>query len=212
MSHQINLFNPSFVEKEQVLSARMMLLGLIVAIIVGVLLYIYTWNQVSELESHVIATETKLTIERDRMTQTTEEFSPQKESALLVDELQQLESKLSKKQVVVDVLNDKELGNLDGYSEYMRAFARQLIDGLWLTSFTINDAGMILSGRLIQADLLPTYLQRLKNEKVMQGKSFSNLQIKVPGSESDTELGASVDVAVDYFEFTLSSFDSKREE
>ncbi len=212
MSHQINLFNPSFVEKEQVLSARMMLLGLIPVLLVGILFYIYSWDQVSELESHVAAAETKLTIERDQMTETTEEFSPQKESALLVDELQQLESKLSKKQVVVDVLNDKELGNLDGYSEYMRAFSRQLIDGLWLTGFTINNTGMTLSGRLIQADLLPAYLQRLKNEKVMQGKSFSNLQIKVPGSESDTELGASVDVAVDYFEFTLSSFDSKREE
>lgn len=212
MSRQINLFNPAFLKREQPFSALMMSQALILVIVIGMLFYAYTRYQVSELESHVVAIERELAIEREQMVLKIAEFGKKNESTLLIDELQRLEFRLSRKQVVDEVLEDKAFGNTNGYSEYMRAFARQHLNGLWLTGFTISNVGMILNGRVIQADLLPTYLQRLKREKVMLGRSFSNLQIKVPEPEPEyTESEIPLGTTIDYFEFSLSSSGIKKE-
>jgi hypothetical protein len=62
----------------------------------------------------------------------------------------------------------------------MRAFARQVVPGLWLTGFKVTgDATQIsLSGGVTNPELLPAYIQRLSKESVMQGKTFSTLQMQ----------------------------------
>ena len=82
----------------------------------------------------------------------------------------------------------------------MRAFARQSIKGLWLTAFEIagDGAEMNLSGAVLNPQLLPSYIQRLGNEKVMRGKMFSALQMQQPKGGEDKS-------AARYVEFVLRS-------
>ena len=84
----------------------------------------------------------------------------------------------------------------------MRAFAREAINGLWLTGFDLTGDGaqMIMSGGVLSPDLLPAYVQKLSQEKIMRGKSFSALQMQQPKSASGK--------AVHYVEFTLQSVDA----
>ena len=101
---------------------------------------------------------------------------------MLNDELETLEEQAAVQNSLLDTLKSGAIGNTQGYSEYMRAFARQSVSGLWLTGFDINGDGaqMSLQGAATNPQLLPTYIQRMSKESVMRGKSFSTLQMKQP--------------------------------
>jgi len=83
----------------------------------------------------------------------------------------------------------------------MRAFARQVAQGLWLTGFRITgDAAQIsLSGAVLAPELLPAYIQRLSKESAMRGKTFTTLQMQQP--KPDASRGA----VPRYVEFLLHS-------
>jgi hypothetical protein len=75
-------------------------------------------------------------------------------------------------------------GNQQGYAEYLRAFSRQSLSGLWLTGFSIAGSGELeIRGRVLSPDLLPSYIQRLNREAVLAGRSFARLEMSRPKSE-----------------------------
>jgi hypothetical protein len=106
------------------------------------------------------------------------------------------------------VIDRGELGNATGYSEYFRALARQHVDGLWLTGLAITGAGCDIGvrGRALDASLLPGFLGRLTQEKIMQGKAFGSLQISQPGDKAakDAKPAATANAAP-FVEFSLQS-------
>ncbi len=67
-------------------------------------------------------------------------------------------------------------------SEYLRAFARQTTEGLWLTGLSIAQAGndIVIQGRTLDADLVPVYLQRLRRETALRGHGFESLSVSQP--------------------------------
>jgi len=82
------------------------------------------------------------------------------------------------------------------------------VNGLWLTGFKVTgDAAQIsMSGGVLVPELLPTYIQRLGREQVMQGKTFSTLQMQ----QAKVAVGAGLAPArapepVRYVEFTMYS-------
>jgi hypothetical protein len=119
---------------------------------------------------------------------------------MLEEELKQMEAQAKAQENVLTTLKSGVIGNTDGYSEYMRAFARQSINGLWLTAFDIIGDGteMSLSGAVVNPQLVPSYIQRLGKEKVMHGKTFSTLQMQQPKKDGDR-------LVPRYVEFNLRS-------
>ena len=112
---------------------------------------------------------------------------------------------------VSSVLQGGEFGHTAGYSPYFKAFARQNIDGLWLTGVAITGDGseFELHGQALQPTLVPAYFARLARETVMQGKSFSSLQLRQPqrvGADGRVD-GKAADAAAapPYVEFSLHS-------
>ena len=96
----------------------------------------------------------------------------------------------------------------------MLAFARQVPNGLWLTGFNITEGGngVALQGRSLKPELVPLYVSQLKRENIMQGKSFSALQMQLPQISSVAVAGQidtkkPVEYAA-YIEFDLRSSDS----
>jgi len=138
--------------------------------------------------------------EQTRLTKFTNEFSPQQSGKQLEDELKQLEAQVAAQETILNMLKSGALGNTEGYSEYMRAFARQTINGLWLTAFDIvgDGAQMSLSGAVVNPQLVPAYIQRLGREKVMHGKTFSTLQMQQPKKDGERLIPR-------YVEFNLHS-------
>lgn len=200
MSQQINLFNPVFMKQKKYFSVITMLqaLGLIVA--GSALFYGYALYQVGELSRQADAMSKRYAAEQARLVTYTNEFSLQRSAQMLEAELNQLEAQAKAQETVLSTLKSGALGNTEGYSEYMRAFARQSINGLWLTAFDIVGDGtqMSLNGAVVNPQLVPSYIQRLGKERVMRGKTFSTLQMQQPKKDGDRPVAR-------YIEFNLRS-------
>lgn len=201
MSQQINLFNPIFMKQRKIFSLLTMLqaLGLIVA---GALFfYGYAIYQVDQLGEQSKESTKRYRSEEVRLARLTAEFSPQQANQALQGEVRLMEKQVADQTRLVGIIKSGAVGNTTGYSEYMRAFSRQIVQGLWLTGFRITgDATHItLNGAVMSPELLPTYIQRLGKENVMQGKAFSDLQMRQP------DIDASQGDRARYVEFTLHS-------
>ncbi|TCV85221.1 MSHA biogenesis protein MshI [Sulfurirhabdus autotrophica] len=217
MSQQINLFNPVFLKQEKYFSATTMVqaLGLIV---VGVLCIAgYVGFQSYKLQKQGIETSNQLALAQSQLAKVNAEFGPRQKNQALEQELRDAEAELLSLQEVSDILENGELGNTKGYSEYLRAFSRQVVSGLWLTGFSIYGAGneIGVQGRVLQPALVPAYIARLKREQVMQGKSFSALEMSVPmvdKANKEDVAGAAKQEPAGFIEFNLRSSGIKENE
>jgi hypothetical protein len=182
MSQQINLFNPIFLRQQKMFSLLTMVQALGLIILGSGFFYGYARYQVEQLTSQSTESDRRFKTGQDSLARYTSEFSPQEANKLLQDEVQNLEQQNLKQAKIVDTLKSGALGNTTGYSAYMQAFSRQVIEGLWLTGFSVkgNGAHITLNGSVLKPELLPAYIQRLNRETVMQGKTFSTLQMQQP--------------------------------
>jgi hypothetical protein len=99
----------------------------------------------------------------------------------------------------------------------LRAFSRQILNGVWLTGFSIHGAGseIGLQGRAMQPELVPAYISRLKREPVMQGKSFATLEMQLPLADQAGKgdpATARQRVPAGYIEFSLQSSGMMKEQ
>lgn len=210
MSQQINLFNPIFLKQKKYFSSVTMMQALAL-ILVGVLaLAGYAGYRLSILNNEANATAVQLLQAEAQLAQVKANFPQRQKSPALDSELQRVNAEVIGLQHAFDTLKKGELGNTTGYSEYLRAFSRQIMPGIWLTGFAIHGAGndVALQGRALQPELVPGYLGRLKREASMQGKSFSSLEMHRPLVEQEDagdKQSARQRVPSSYVEFRLMS-------
>lgn len=208
MSQQINLFNPLFLKQKKYFSVLAMLqaLGLIVLGAGG--FYAYALQQVNILARQTEDTAKRYEIEQNRFNNFAMEFSPRESAQVLQSEVKRLEATLIAQKELLDTLKTGAIGNSEGYSEYMRAFARQKVTGVWLTGFEIDADGIeidadgieiSLYGAALRPQLVPVYIQRLSKEKIMRGKAFSSLQMQQPHAKPN------LPVTQSYIEFRMKS-------
>jgi hypothetical protein len=201
VSQQINLFNPIFLRQKKYFSALAMLQALGLILLGSALFYGYALYQLRQLSLQSDETAKRYADEQARLARYAATYSPQQTGRQLEEEVKRTQAQLAVQQQIVDTLERGALGNTSGYSEYLRAFARQVVPGLWLTGFTIHGDGvrMSLSGGVLDPALVPAYMRRLNREPIMAGKSFASLQMSQPHGE-----GAKL-VTARYVEFTLQS-------
>jgi hypothetical protein len=213
VSQQINLFNPIFLKQKKYFSALTMVQALGLLLLGSLLLTAFTNYQLLALSKEAKVTAEQLTIAQGQLTKISADYGPRPKSKLLEDDIQKTEMEAKSLQQVFDILKKGEFGNTKGYSEYLGAFSRRIVNGLWLTGLTIQGAGneIGLQGRALQPDLVPAYIGRLKQEPVLQGKSFATLEMQVPQVQQvkrdDTSTGAAATqrVAAGYIDFSLRS-------
>jgi hypothetical protein len=206
VSQQINLFNPVFLTQKKYFSVLAMGQALGLIVLGSVLFYGYALYQISQLSRQADEMNKRYVAEQTRLGNFANEFSPQRSSQMLEEELKQLEAQAAAQENLLATLKSGVIGNTEGYSEYMRAFARQSINGLWLTAFDIVGDGsqLSLSGAVLSPQLVPAYIQRLSKEKIMRGKTFATLQMQQPKKEADKPVGR-------YVEFSLQSTSAAEE-
>ncbi len=201
MSQQINLFNPIFLQQKKYFSAIAMVQALGLILVGSVLFYGYALYQVRQLSQQSDETAKRYADEQSRWARYAATYSPQQTVRQLEEDVKRTQAQLAVQQEIIDTLESGALGNTIGYSEYLRAFARQVVPGLWLTGFAISGDGgqMSLSGGVLDPALVPAYMRRLNHEPIMAGKSFASLQMRQPHGE-----GGKL-VTAHYVEFTLQS-------
>lgn len=175
MAQQINLFNPVFLKQKKYFSAVTMLqsLGLVIA---GVLaFYGYTLYS-TQVQSRIAANSAQ---QLAAQSQQVAGLAGQGRNRMLQDELAQARARLKQREETLGLLRTGGLGNTAGFARYMTALAHEQVGGVWLTGFSISgdEAELHLTGRVLQADLVPAYLRALNREEVMRGRRIAELRL-----------------------------------
>lgn len=182
MSQQINLFDPRLLPKPPPLPARLcaLLLGSFAVLLFGG--YGMVLVQTRDLEDRSRTSAERLLVLQQQVTDAARRATPPPVDPVLEAETRRLEQRHDSLQRVVGILRSGTLGDTRGFSEYWRAFARQTVDGLWLTGFRLGGTAgeLTLEGRTTRSDLLPAYVQRLENEPILRGSSFADLHMEPP--------------------------------
>lgn len=208
MTQQINLFNPIFLRQKKYFSLVTILQALALVLVGVMSFYAYAVYQTGKLGKEVEETSKRIESEKERLTLAKVEFGPKQKSTELEKQVAEMEKKVRDREEILGVQKDGGVATGKGFSEYMRAFARQSVSGLWLTNFRMRGNGgeMVIVGRALRPDLVPDYLKRLGNERIMNGQPFSALEMQLTKVEK-ASMGKSGD---GYFEFSLRSQDAEK--
>jgi len=200
---QINLFNPAFLDKRGRLTLKTALMGWLAVALLSVAFAGYAGmrnRQLAQQEREVTA---KVTAAQEEMQRLAGQVAGRKQDPQIAAEIARLESEIKGRDEVMEVLKGGALGDTKGFSEHLRAFARQSFEGVWLTGLHIAASGqdVALEGRALHAEQVPGYLRRLNSENVMQGHPFSELLMQAPAPDPADKSGR----RPPYIEFRLAT-------
>ncbi len=186
MSQQINLLNPALIKQKDFLNANniAITLGLLSVLMLGY--YGYAQKQLSLLTVQRSQVAEALSATQSQLKQTALLHAPRMPDKTLQEQITQLEQKEIMQQQILRTVDQSSATPEKGYAALMRAFARQSLDGLWLTSFSFDNQTEMLniSGRTLQAGLVPEYIAHLGNEPALKGKLFSALNMRLPKADA----------------------------
>ncbi len=211
MSQQINLYNPAFEKQTTLFSADAIARSMLIILLGAGALGAYVVQMTARLEAEEKQAAARLKQREERHTRLLAEFQPRARTPALEAEAIAAETELRSLRAVSTLLARGDMGNTRGYADYFRAFARQNVQGLWLTGATIVGAGKEISvrGRAMQSELVPGFIGRLTQEPSMKGKTFDLLDINevsrsVKTTGKDGFLTETTEVAP-YVEFSLQA-------
>jgi len=222
MSQNINLFNPAFRKKDLVFSFRALIACLVVTLLTLVAVQAYQRERLKGSADELSSAEALLKAQRSYSEKLKQENTARKQDARLDAEIARLETELKQGREAMEALTGGVIGTQQGFAEYLRAFSRQSLSGLWLTGLTIGGAGDIeIRGRVLSPELVPSYIQRLNREKVLAGRSFARLEMARPrpdpakeqdkGKEKDKDAKKEVRTPR-YLEFSLTTTEAPKGE
>jgi hypothetical protein len=179
VSRQINLFNPQFLRQKKYFSAVTMTQALGLLVLGMAVFYGFALWQDRGLQRQTAESARAYEQQKQLFAKVAAELSPQKREAQLDLDLKSTEAGIAERQALLREMQAGLTGESAGYSEYLRAFARQTVAGLWLTGIQITDGGtqLTMSGHALQADLVPVLIARLKRESLLRGRPLEALAI-----------------------------------
>ncbi len=179
MTQQINLFNPIFRKQKKYFSSVAMVQALAIICVGCALLAVDAAVRMRALSQQGAATDALLIARQQRLDEVKIQFAPRQKSPTLVAEIVAAQEELAMLQNASATVKRGGFGDTVGFSPYLRAFARQSLDGLWLTDLRITSGGASIGiqGNALAAPLVPQYMGRLAREPIMKGKAFATLAI-----------------------------------
>ncbi len=177
MSAQINLYHPRFLKQRDLLTLANA--GIAAAVFYTALAAVagWAWQDAATRKQAATTAEAQLKSAKEQADAATKAAAVRKPSPQVIAELERAESVLRRRGEIARLLESGTVGTTGGFAEYLRGFARQVPEGLWLTGFTIGAGGtdMEIRGSMLNPAALPDYIRRLGAEKVFQGRSFAAL-------------------------------------
>ena len=204
MSQQINLYNPIFLTQKKYLSALAMLQAL--ALMLGGILLVQAFavHQRGELESLLAEVVRDAQLQRERVVALGKQFSAKGASKTLEEEVVRTEDQLRRRRELMIEMTTNVGGDVDGFSGYLKALARQPTQGVWLTAVEISSKSndLVIRGRALDPDLVPAYVRALSREPAFAGRTVRSLQITSVTAAPAPEPAARLPTR--YLEFVLN--------
>ena len=179
MSQQINLYNAAFVPPREWLSAKSYAALAAGALVLMVGLSIWARERATEQEDQLASMQARQTAVQQEIEGSRQAIENRVPDPVLVAKISTARQRIADREEILAITADIVGDGRQGYSNYLRALAKQSMSGVWLTGLTVNDAGkrVGLRGRALDKALLPTYVQRLNGEPAFDGKAFAGMQV-----------------------------------
>ena len=187
MSQQINLYNPAFIPKRELLTGKN--LAIAAAAVYGAIAAAAGWAYLEAQRQTAanLAAQQQLKQAQAATEAVRQASETRKPSAALQAEIDRHRQLMAMRDEVLAVAGQGLGGERGaGFGDYLAGLSRQSREGLWLTGFTVSagGSGMVLRGRTVDKSLLPDYVRRLNREPAFAGRSFAGLQLdyREPGA------------------------------
>ena len=178
MSRQINLYSAGFRAPAKTFSAAW---TVAVVVAIGVAMAAdYAWEarQLKDMRARRSEAGAQVKQLREQLVALAQAGQKGKSKAL-EGQVEQAESLVKGRQDLVDRLRTGEIGNREGYTNFLAAFARQRVEGLWLTGIDIFGprSDFVIEGRTVRAELLSRFITMLRDEEALRGKPIGTLAL-----------------------------------
>lgn len=185
MTRQINLYNPALRAKREWLTGKSLLNGIgVMIVLLGLYGGVVRWqNQQLTEEANRVGAE--LSQRQTELARLNEEIAQRKVGKETEAALQRAEAALRGRERVREALESGVFGSLEGFAEFLRAFARQARDGLWMVGLQMAEGGrnITLEGRTVNPDQIPGYIRGLNGEPTLRGRSFEAMSVRLVGED-----------------------------
>ncbi len=198
MRQQINLFQPIFRSPRKVFCATtpVQIVGSALLVLAG--MYGWAYWRMHILTGEVTRLSSAQVQAQARLDELRRAYPARDSNPLLAQELLRVTNEVSRAQALAGALEQGAFGNTTGLSPYLLGFARQHVDGTWLTRIAIAEGGseIGLEGHALKPALIPEFVQRLTSEPAFSGKSFSSLKLEqLDGAPSGIEFSITTEGA-----------------
>lgn len=178
MQH-VNLFTDAFkppkvkLPLEQLILFPCLLLLLLIAASFAMNSYLVSeQNKLAELQA-------KNKVMADRVSVLNVKAEKQRQDDGLIASNKRLQQTLTAREAMLSALDRVVLSESEGFSATLIALARQRESGLWLNEIHLGGEShqMVLQGVTTKAELVPVYLQKLRQEASLLGRHFSIFEL-----------------------------------
>jgi MSHA biogenesis protein MshI len=201
---QINLYEPSLRIAHDWLSTASLAAALGGALLAVGLAAAYTQWQLRALQAPARDTAAALQTQQAAIQELARQIDTLRPDPKLLADVASAQSTLEQRQAALQMVRAGGLGHQEGHAAALQAFARQSIDGLWLTGLALDRRDMALRGRALSPSLIPAYVGRLNQEPALQGRSFRALDIARPLEASSPATPPAAPRLAAFVEFSLA--------
>ncbi len=182
MHQQINFFQGGVGTEQQIFGATTLLMGGGVIVLAMVLTYVFALHKQSSIASELQLVSDQETAALERLQNVRPAMAAASGDKNWSEQLDDATRSLAEKELVFSLLRGTTLGDIQGFSRYLKSLALQDTDGLWLTHISLSALGdkTRLEGQALRAELVPAYLQKLAEEPPFATQRFNQFQIDGP--------------------------------
>lgn len=118
------------------------------------------------------------------------QISSNEDKEKLTVKLEQAKSETNTMQQMVLTLQQMNVSETKGFSEFMNALSSYAVPGLWFTNFSFAQGGAVitLSGETTDSENLPNLIKSLGDADVFSGKKFSTFKVFRDESEQTNQI------------------------
>lgn len=178
MSQQINLLLPELRPRRDWLAFPAVAAASL-AVIVGIAgMAVWGRQQAADLAVQQTRGEAELAELRQRIQALGQALAARHPDPALQAEVERLSEGVRQRQEALAAVESGRIGSRQGQSGVLRGFARQTMEGVWLTGVALAGSDVEIRGRLTDSALLPHYISRLNGDGMFQGRRFAALDMR----------------------------------
>lgn len=172
---QVNLYLPEFHPRREPMNAQHMGLFLLAVVLLMIIWSVFSGIRTSNLEAELAAEQAELNAVQTQVQELTAQL-PARAGMNTEEQVAQMRAEVQRREQILLLISRQNMGNSDGFSAQLQTMARQSLDDLSLSQFALKAGGnyVELAGRVRRPEVVPVYLQRLR-----QDQSFSQVRFGV---------------------------------